>query len=122
MTRRNRPEEALHRAVAQFLNSALPPDAVWFHVPNGGARSKAEAGVLKAMGVRAGVPDIYILHRGRSYFIELKPKGRYASQAQKDTMRGLRIAGAECALARSVEGVELCLLDWDIPLSARTAA
>lgn len=28
-----------------------------FHVPNGGARSKAAAGKLKAEGVRAGVPD-----------------------------------------------------------------
>ncbi len=91
-------------------------------MPSGGKRTKAEAGIFKAMGAKAGVPDIYILHRGRSYFIELKPKGRYASQAQKDTMRDLKIAGAECALARSVEEVERYILDWNIPSSARTAA
>lgn len=36
------------------------PDVVYaFHVPNGGSRHKAEAGKLKAMGVKKGVPDVH---------------------------------------------------------------
>lgn len=31
-----------------------------FAIPNGGARSKATAGKLKAEGVSAGVPDLYV--------------------------------------------------------------
>lgn len=31
-----------------------------FHIPNGGWRSKAEAAQLKAMGVRAGVSDLFL--------------------------------------------------------------
>lgn len=31
-----------------------------FHVPNGGLRNKREAGKLKAMGVKAGVPDVWL--------------------------------------------------------------
>lgn len=31
-----------------------------FHIPNGGGRSKAEAGILKAMGVKAGVLDLFL--------------------------------------------------------------
>jgi hypothetical protein len=56
-----RPEEALQRSVVGLLaiyeNRGL---LTYAHVPNGGRRSKAEAGAFKAMGVRAGVPDLLI--------------------------------------------------------------
>ena len=45
------------------------------HVPNGGKRGKAEAGRLKAMGVKAGVPDVFLpVPRGNLHglWIELK--------------------------------------------------
>jgi hypothetical protein len=35
----------------------------YFAVPNGGARSKATAGKLKATGVKPGIPDIIIVDR-----------------------------------------------------------
>jgi hypothetical protein len=56
----NRPEEALHRAGVAYLRAALPSPWIVFHVPNGGGRSKAEAGILKAMGVLAGMPDLFV--------------------------------------------------------------
>lgn len=31
-----------------------------FHIPNGGGRSKREAGILKAMGVKPGVSDLFL--------------------------------------------------------------
>lgn len=46
-----------------------------YHVPNGGHRSKAEAGRFKAEGVKAGVPDLCLpIPRGRYHglYIELK--------------------------------------------------
>lgn len=46
-------------ALVQWLE-AQHPEVPFFHVPNGGNRSKATAGRLKAEGVRAGVPDIYL--------------------------------------------------------------
>lgn len=56
-----RPEEALHRACVAYLRAALPnPWLVW-HTPNGGGRSKAEAGIFKALGVLAGMPDLLVL-------------------------------------------------------------
>lgn len=51
---------------------------LFFHIPNGEARSKSGAGRLKAMGVKAGVPDIFIADippgepLARGVFIELK--------------------------------------------------
>ena len=37
-------------------------DRVSFAIPNGGHRHKAVAGKLKAEGVKAGVPDIFIAY------------------------------------------------------------
>ena len=51
-------EEAVQRAVAAHLHALGRLDLVWFHPANGGARNKAEAGRFRAMGVRAGVPDL----------------------------------------------------------------
>lgn len=56
----NRPEESLHRACLAHLRATLPKPWIAFHVPNGGGRSKAEAGILKAMGVLAGMPDLLL--------------------------------------------------------------
>ena len=62
----NRPEETLHRAAVAYLRAALP--APWFcaHIPNGGGRSKAEAGILKALGTLAGMPDLLLFGPERS--------------------------------------------------------
>lgn len=56
-----RAEESLHRAAVAYLRAALPKPWFCFHCPNGGGRSKAEAGILKAMGVLAGIPDLFVM-------------------------------------------------------------
>lgn len=68
--------------IAIFGWAALPeikekyPELKWlFAIPNGGFRTKAGAGKLKAMGVKAGVPDIMLpIKRGMwaGLIIELK--------------------------------------------------
>lgn len=57
----NRPEEKLHKDCVAYLRSALPKPWLCWHSANGGGRSKAEAGILKAMGVLAGMPDLMIM-------------------------------------------------------------
>lgn len=116
-----RPEQALHIAVANFLRVALPPHVAWNHVPNGGARSKAEAGIFKEMGVRAGWPDIQIVHQGRLYGIELKADRRKPSDAQERCHTDLMLAGADVDVCRSLEEVERRLRLWNIPLNARVS-
>lgn len=55
-----RREEQLHRAAVAYLRANLPKPWFCAHVPNGGGRSKAEAAILKALGVLAGMPDLLI--------------------------------------------------------------
>jgi len=57
----NRPEENLHRACVAYLRASLPKPWFCWHTPNGGGRTKAEAGILKAMGVLAGMPDLFVM-------------------------------------------------------------
>ena len=57
----NRPEEQRHRACVAYLRASLPKPWITWHTPNGGGRSKAEAGILKAMGVLAGMPDLFVM-------------------------------------------------------------
>lgn len=113
----NRPEQRLQIAVGQFLDVALPRDAFWFHCPNGGARTKAEAGIFKAMGLKAGIPDIMIVWRGAVFCVELKAdKNGRLSVAQSICHSALLGAGARVVLAWSIEGVANELHTFGIPL------
>ena len=44
----------------QVVTGRFPELQYLFHVPNGGVRSRGEAGKLKAAGVREGVPDLFL--------------------------------------------------------------
>jgi hypothetical protein len=60
---------------ADIQQRRLPALSLLFAIPNGGLRSKATAGKLKAEGVKAGVPDICLpVARGEYHglWIELK--------------------------------------------------
>jgi hypothetical protein len=78
-------EEAEQIAFAQYLDLYFHGE--WFHVPNGGKRSKAVAGKLKAQGVKRGVPDNFILRPTKGapgVVVELKRlKGGVVSEEQE---------------------------------------
>ncbi len=81
-----------------------------YHIPNGGKRSKAEAGRFKAMGVKPGVPDIHLpVPRGpyHSLYIELKaPKGR-VSENQADWLADLNRYGNKAVVCYGWEQAAL---------------
>lgn len=45
---------------AAYAAGQYPQLANMYHVPNGGKRTRFEAGLFKAMGVKPGVPDIVL--------------------------------------------------------------
>lgn len=117
--RRNRPEETLQRAIVGFLGIALPPDSYMFAVTNQrGTRRKFEMGILKAMGARAGVPDLVIIHRGRFFGIEVKAEKGCLSDHQATAADDIVRAGGFYSVVRSVEEVERCLRGWGVILRA----
>jgi len=128
--RRARAEDALQRSVASFLDVALPWDACWFAVPNGGGRSKVEAAILRATGTKAGAPDLMVFHNCRAYGVEIKapPKmlksGRLSrakprTSDDQDAMHAkLHRAGVTVTIARSIDDVASFLRDHNVPLRA----
>mgnify|MGYP002620416555 FL=1 len=85
-----------HRDLASLL----------FAVPNGGARSKATAGRLKAEGVVAGVADLILLVPNADYHglcIEMKtPTGRQSPE-QKAWAQEAERHGYRYVIIRSIE-------------------
>ena len=113
-----RPEEGLHRAVVDFLSVYHSRGLLAYcHVPNGGRRSKAEAGAFEAMGVRDGVPDLLIwTPNGRHFAIEVKASRRAVlSDAQVVWHSTLESLGHRVYVCRSVDDVERCLRAEAVP-------
>ena len=115
MTRRARPEEIIHRAVVDYLLLVLPAGIVFFHPANGGARSKAEAGIFKALGVKAGTPDlVFILPGGRAVFAEIKgPNGRL-SPSQKAFKEDVEELGCPWVEVKSIDDMKAALQIWGV--------
>jgi len=133
----NRPEQELQIACVKILRDyeALGKLA-FFHVPNQGiVAGKARiGGILKAMGLRAGVPDLVILWedwgdisikvdnqnlqycsyvRQMTGFIEMKASGSLTDSQKgwRDTLTGM---GFNHAVCRSTSEMQDILHDWGI--------
>ena len=118
-----RPEQGLQRSVMAYLDAVLPPNAWSFHPPNGGKRGAIEGAIFKAMGTRAGLPDIGILFDGRCFWIELKAAAGKLSETQTKAHTRLWEAGCPVVVCRSIDEVRTALLGWAIPIrDARAAA
>lgn len=116
-----RPEEGLHRAVAHYLQMVLAPEVVWSTFPSGGG-GKVRGARLKAMGLRAGMPDIMLWWRGdhgRCLGIELKAPRGGLSAAQRETFAALDGAGCPVEVVRSIAEVRVALDSFGVPLKAR---
>lgn len=114
----NRPEQSLQIAVAAYLGHALKPPTIWTAFPAGGG-GRTRGAFLKAMGLKAGWPDILVIAPGPWILgIELKAKAGRSSPAQLAIAEQFRAAGMFYEICRSVEEVERDLFLHGIPLSA----
>lgn len=81
-----------------------------FAIPNGGKRDAKTAMILKNMGVRAGVPDVFIsVPRGGAHglFVELKKVGGKLSDDQDRIIEALRAQGYRVEVCEGLEAA------WD---------
>lgn len=117
-----REEQEFHKQVAHLLSAILPSASFWWHTPNGGKRSKIEAAIFKALGVKKGFPDIGILWQGRAFFIELKRSDEKPTMDQIACHTSLRAAGCPVELATTIDEVMAALRIFDIPTRGRIAA
>ena len=121
--RRGHVEDAIQAGIVAFLRAALP--AGMFRVlavPNGGARTKAEASRMKATGTLAGVWDVCILGPGGgSFWLEVKTDDGALSKEQRDMRDFMVAAQVPHALVRSIDQAEAAVRSWGLPLRGRVA-
>lgn len=116
----NQEEHNIQAACVRWFGYAHPElRGLLFSVPNGGARSKATAGRLKAEGVTAGVSDLILLvPRCRASItennaasieikhalcIEMKTQKGYQSHEQKEWQKKVEDHGYNYAVCHSLD-------------------
>jgi hypothetical protein len=123
-------EHALQVAVAHMLQLVLDPDLTWWSaIDHGvGKLSRRSAGMMKARGVKAGLPDFIIMAhvRGRQTImlgtvigIELKTDTGKLSPSQREVADAWLAMGHKIYVARSLEEVQAILEYCHIPLRRR---
>ena len=81
---------------ANWNTNRFPELKLLFHIPNGGKRSATEAARFKAMGVKAGVPDLCLPVPMNGYagpYIEMKYGKNKTTDAQKEWIAALKAQG-----------------------------
>lgn len=91
-----------------------------FAVPNGGARNKREAGILKGEGVTAGVADMILLKPSggfASLCIEFKTeeKGSTQRETQKQWQKAAEAAGNKYVICRSFDDFRKEVISYLFP-------
>jgi hypothetical protein len=131
-------EAETHAACAAALDKLLLPPAVWFTYPAGAVQlSPQQQARYSRLGLKRGLPDIFIVHDG-VFGIELKRRGGRLSRTtvvrtprgspreligQADMFPRLLAAGMkDIAICHSVDEVLSALRRWDVPVRGRIAA
>lgn len=82
------------------------PNLLLFHVPNGGRRDAREGAKFKAMGVLAGIPDLFLDYPCGMYHglrIELKAGKGKTTESQQAMLDTYEQNGYKTAIVRSFE-------------------
>src|SRR5262245_40791987 len=80
---RRREEWNEHIELAARLTKYLDPTTTFWTSLENKPPSLLSGIFQKKRGVRPGLPDVFVLHRGRAIFLELKSRSGIASEAQK---------------------------------------
>lgn len=108
-------EQAALMQWVEIMQRRYPELQMLFHVPNEGKRTKATAGKLKTMGLKAGVPDIYLDYPAGKYHglrIELKVEKNKPTKEQDKWLKNLQIIGYFAAVCYGAAQAERLIEDY----------
>ena len=111
-------EQATLFSWAQMRTYWYPELNLMFHIPNGGKRSKAEAGRFRAEGVKSGVPDLCLpVPRGRYHglYIEMKTESGHTTAVQEWWGERLQAQGYAWRVCHGWQAA-VALLEWYLQL------
>jgi hypothetical protein len=101
-------------AARDLYSPRIPILGKLYHIPNA-RMSKGEAGRMKALGVRKGMPDLHLPHPGmvfHSLYLEMKRPGGKLSKDQEDCISDLKASHNEVQVCWSFEAAILNLAFW----------
>jgi hypothetical protein len=126
--KRRRDDESKHQqaliewaslvALPVGITGVRPGDKVvdfLFAIPNGGGRSKAQAGILKSEGVKAGVWDLMLslpIGRAPGLWIEMKSGKNTLTPEQRDWRQRMEAVGYRCAVCWSWDAAREAIEDY----------
>lgn len=120
-------EHPLQRQICDVLRLEIAPagkvskkGVVWWSVDHANYAGEVP-GVRLGRGIIAGIPDTFLLHRGKAHFIEVKAEDGELSDAQKSVATAVVVAGGRVGVARSAAEVLMCLDEWGVPRHRRVA-
>jgi hypothetical protein len=115
MTRRSNPENAIQRAIVDYLRAVLPSSHRVVAIPNGSRRTATGRASNGVPGLSPGFPDLMIIAPGgKVYLIEVKaPKGRLSPEQIDWETWAFDYAIPRC-VARSIEDVRRFLRTYDV--------
>lgn len=101
---------------AEWLSGKYSALKLMHHIPNGGKRSKSEAARFMTMGVKAGIPDIFLpTPRGgfHGLYVEMKKRfGGRVSDEQKDKLAALSAYGYATVVCCGAEEAQAAIMDY----------
>lgn len=101
---------------AAYESGKYPALKKLHHIANGGSRNPIEAAKLKRMGVKPGVPDLFLPEARGGYhglYIELKRvRNGVVSAAQKGWIEALRASGYRVEVCKGWVAASEVILDY----------
>lgn len=100
---------------AALMEGRYPELRLLHHIPNGGKRGKREAAIFKAMGVKAGVPDLFLPCAREGYhglYVEMKALDGRPSKAQLEMLKALSGQGYRCVVCHGADETRRVIEDY----------
>lgn len=107
-------EKLIHKAVMQWVRLHKDIAPYIFHIPNEGKRDKHYGLLLKRMGMKSGVFDIFIMMPRHGYggaWIELKRENGKMTSAQKQFELEAQSQNFFTAMCPSIDSA-IEMIDW----------
>jgi len=79
-------------------------------------------GIRVGRGIIAGIPDLFILYRGRAHHPEIKAADGALSASQQSVCAAVLAAGGRVAVVRDAEELLAAIDEWGIPRARRVRA
>lgn len=113
MKRRATSEAVIQRAVCAQLHALGRPGLVWWHT-NNNPRSAKDGARLRRLGLTAGVSDLFLVHNGRCFALELKSERGRLSKDQRAFLAAINSAGGHAREAHGIDEALQALTDWGV--------